>query len=505
PRAGTDPEFATWALAFDTSVAARWSLGPDQEVWSMGDFLLGGASPAIGAGMSLPVHPAFGPLPDSRASQEDLGAIPSAATAAEWEIFPFDQGWRGPVNAPDLVVLQLTDPPPAFLVGESFQVSDTVAERGPVAAAATITGYYLSADRLRGGPDILLGTRTVPGLVVGETSSATSSFSAPPSPGSYYLLACVDDTGLIAEGSETNNCRASVGQVRLTAPDLVETAVLDPPATVAAGASLSVTDSALNQGDGDAGVSTTRYYVSLDTLKDAADVLLLGGRTLPSLLPSGVSTGTVSVTVPAATPTGFYHVLACADGTGQVIESSEPNNCRASAGLVRVTVPDLMETALSDPPASAQAGGSFSASDTVANQGLASSSSSTTRYYLSTDTVSDASDVALSGSRSISTLSAGVSSSGNATVTIPSTAPGGSFRLLACADGNQVVFESNEANNCRASNGHIQVQVRDLVVTSVTNPPASASPNTTFTVTDTTMNQGAVSAGGSTTRYYLST
>jgi len=35
-------------------------------------------------------------------------------------------------------------------------------------------------------------------------------------PGTYVLLACADDTGLIAEGIETNNCRASATSVAVT-------------------------------------------------------------------------------------------------------------------------------------------------------------------------------------------------------------------------------------------------------------------------------------------------
>ena len=45
----------------------------------------------------------------------------------------------------------------------------------------------------------------------------------------------------------------------------------------------------------------------------------------------------------------------------------------------------------------------------------------------------------------------------------------------------------------------------DLVVTSVSNPPSSGHLGQSFDVYDTTHNQGSGSAGGSTTRYYLST
>jgi hypothetical protein len=46
----------------------------------------------------------------------------------------------------------------------------------------------------------------------------------------------------------------------------------------------------------------------------------------------------MSVTIPPGTTPGSYFLLACADDAGQVIESAETNNCRASTGQVTMTV-----------------------------------------------------------------------------------------------------------------------------------------------------------------------
>src|SRR5215831_3502483 len=113
-------------------------------------------------------------------------------------------------------------------------------------------------------------------------------------------------------------------------PDLVESAVGNPPATVAAGGTFSVTDTVTNQGAGPAAASTTRYYLSNDQARSGNDVLLTGSRSLLGLAAGGTSTGTVTVTVPAGT-SGTYFVLACADDLGVVVESTEGNNCAASA------------------------------------------------------------------------------------------------------------------------------------------------------------------------------
>jgi subtilase family serine protease len=233
--------------------------------------------------------------------------------------------------------------------------------------------------------------------------------------------------------------------------------VSDPPAAAVRGTSFPLTDTVKNQGTAPAGTSTTRYYLSLDTLKSTSDVLLTGTRTVGPLGPGATSAGTVPVTVPVTTVLGTYFLLACADNLGVVAESNETNNCVASAGQVLVTAADLVATAVSDPPAAAVRGTSFPLTDTVKNQGTAPAGTSTTRYYLSLDTVKSTSDVLLTGSRPVGSLGPGASSSGSATVTVPTATVAGSYFLLACADNLVVVAESDETNNCTASAGRVNV------------------------------------------------
>jgi uncharacterized delta-60 repeat protein len=90
-------------------------------------------------------------------------------------------------------------------------VSDTVTNVGGATAGKSLTRYYLSTDTTRSGDDRLMqGKRKVPSLAPSATSSGTLSMKIPSvASGDYYILACADDTGLIVEGNETNNCAAS--------------------------------------------------------------------------------------------------------------------------------------------------------------------------------------------------------------------------------------------------------------------------------------------------------
>ena len=159
----------------------------------------------------------------------------------------------------------------------------------------------------------------------------------------------------------------------------------------------------------------------------------------------------MTVTVKAGTGGKNYFLLACADGALVVSEMNERNNCKASATQVTISGPDLVETGVSDPPTTVTLGGTFSVSDTVQNMGTVIAAASTTHYYLSTTTSKSLSSILLTGSRSVPSLAPATTSSGNASVTVPSTLPSGAYFLLACSDDKGVVSETNETNNCTAS------------------------------------------------------
>jgi len=72
--------------------------------------------------------------------------------------------------------------------------------------------YYLSLDGLKNSGDRLLtGYRTVTGVAAGVSLPATTTVTIPAATpiGDYFLLVCADDTFLVMETNETNNCTAS--------------------------------------------------------------------------------------------------------------------------------------------------------------------------------------------------------------------------------------------------------------------------------------------------------
>ncbi len=192
-------------------------------------------------------------------------------------------------------------------------------------------------------------------------------------------------------------------------------------------------------------------------------------------------------------------VRAWSENGGEVVETKSVRVVNPPANLVPMAV-TMNPAAPAKPP-----GDDFAVTSTVQNVGAAPAASSKTRYYLSTDAVKSAGDALLAGTQSIPSLTAGASRSATTTVTIPAATPLASYFLLACADDLDAVDETDEADNCLATPGAtVTVGRPDLVVSTLSAPPATRARGSSFPVTDRTQNLGPVASDSSKTRYYLS-
>jgi subtilase family serine protease/subtilisin family serine protease len=393
---------------------------------------------------------------------------------------------------PDLVIFSMTAPGTAG-AGASFTITDTTKNQGTGAAQASSTRFYLSSNLSLDASDMLLGARAVPALAAGASNSGSTTVAIPAgtASGTYYLFAKADDENAVVEDNEANNFSATT---LIIGADLV-VYTFTVPSDAGAGLAITLSDTTKNQGAGTAAASTTTYYLSANAVLDSGDVVL-GSRAVPAL-GSGVSdAGSLAVTIPAGTATGTYYVFAKADAGEVVSETSEFNN--TAVRTLRVG-PDLLVTSLSA-PSTAGAGTTISVTDTTRNQGGGASPASNTRYYLSVNNILDGGDVLL-GSRAVAALAPATSNTGSVTLTIPASTAGASYYLLAKADGDDALVETQEGNNVFLTT---IVVGGDLVVTSLT-APADAGAGLSITVTDTTKNQGAGTVAPSTTTYYLST
>jgi subtilase family serine protease len=221
---------------------------------------------------------------------------------------------------PDLVVSSLTVPARAA-GGSTISLTETTQNAGTGTAAPSVTAFYLSANILLDASDNRIAQRSVDALAAGASSVRTTTFTVPDvAPGTWYVIAAADDAKTVTETNESNNTRsASI----LIGPDLTVSSV-SMPFTVAAGASITLTDIVRNAGAADAGPSVIRFYLSSNTQLDAGDQVL-GERQVPLVAAGLTNTGTTPVTFPSGI-SGTYYVIAVADATGAVAEATETNN-----------------------------------------------------------------------------------------------------------------------------------------------------------------------------------
>ena len=371
----------------------------------------------------------------------------------------------GAAPAPDLVV----DPPSVSDstpdAGASFTLSATVRNRGNGSSGFTTLHYYRSTDSTITAADTQVGTDDfVLSLNALASSDKWTDLTAPETPGTYYYGACVD--AVRDESDTTNNCSTavtvSVGAA--PAPDLV----VDPPSvddsTPDAGASFTLSATVRNQGSWPSDSATLRYYRSADSSISSSDTTV-GTDSVSGLSASGTSAEDISLTAPS-TP-GTYYYGACVDSVSG--ESDTGNNCSGGVAVAVGTppAPDLIVESPTVSDSAPAAGGSFTLSAVVRNQGSGSSASTTLRYYRSTDSTITSGDTEV-GTDSVSSLDASESSPQTISLSAPSTP--GTYYYGACVDA--VDGEANTSNDC--SDG-VKVTVVAVVPGAPTELSATAS------------------------------
>ena len=510
-------ELAMSAVAFDISLAsgvngpiAAWAAGGglDSSILVLGwdarvnRWVEFGIGSGIGTGISGT---------DKRSHTPWITADAAGLPSVTWIQAPdIDSGGQtfvrtfDPRSLADLQITALTVPA-STRTGGTIAVGNTVRNLGAQPSPGVPLTFYLSTGTVRADGDVLLGSRAVPAMSVNGTSAMTSMLTIPPSvePGTYRLLAVVDEANSTGERNENNNVAVSSPMtITLFRPELALSA-LSVPATGATGRPLAISNTVRNSGAAPATAFTVRFYLSND---DALDVLL-GSRTIAGLAAGASSPAVTSLTIPANTPApATYRVIAVVDADNQQVELDETNNTSVS-GPVDVSLyrPDLVVTSLTL-PATGATGRPLAITSTVRNTGPAPATPFTVRFYLSNDGFLEPDGDVVLGTRVITSLGAGVSSTAVTTVTVPAnvSAPG-SYHVIAVADALDQQVETDETNNILVSPTTVAISLYrpDLRVSALT-MPATGATGRPLAITNAVRNTGPAPAGPFTVRLYLS-
>ncbi len=144
--------------------------------------------------------------------------------------------------------------------------------------------------------------------------------TAPVTPGTYYIGACVDS--VTDESDVNNNCSTGV-QITVTGrADLVVQSPSVSDTTPGTGQSFTAYATAHNQGDAASTDTTMRYYLSTNSVISTSDTQLATDY-VSALTVGGTSAESATVTAPV-TP-GTYWIGSCVDSvSGEFITK---NNC----------------------------------------------------------------------------------------------------------------------------------------------------------------------------------
>ncbi len=330
--------------------------------------------------------------------------------------------------------------------------------------------------------------------------------------GDSYSIAtdCDDNDPSVNPGMSEVTCNGKDDDCNPATPDYTTLdlyiSAVTAPGSAATGQTISVSDTTNKSGCA-IGTTTTRVYLSTDNKWWTNDTEL-GSRAVPAFGAGYLSSsGSTSVTIPASTPAGNYYIIGRADADGVIAETNEGNNNRGVSITITSNVDFYVSSVSSS--GSANAGDTISVSDTTNKGGAGVTGASTTKIYLSTDNKWWTNDTEL-GSRAVPAFGAGyLSSSGSTSVTIPTDACTQTYYLIARADADAVIGETNEGNNNKAVSIQIinntgNVPLPDFYVSSVS-ALSSANAGDTISVSDTTNKGGSCATGASTTKIYLST
>ena len=240
-------------------------------------------------------------------------------------------------------------------------------------------------------------------------------------------------------------------------PNLIVPSISASDAMPAAGASFTLAAVVRNDGIEVSAATTLRFFRSSNATVSTGDAAV-GSRAVGQLAATGESEQSIGLTAPA--DPGTYYYGACVDAVAD--ESDRADNCSVGVTVTVVRdggsgAPDLVVESPSVSNTNLEAGGSFTLSAVVRNQGDARADATTLRYYRSNDAAISSSDTSV-GSQSVASLAAAASLDRSISLTAPTAA--GSYYYGACIDG--VTGESDTGNNC--SNG-VRVTVAEAAPT----------------------------------------
>ncbi len=326
------------------------------------------------------------------------------------------------------------------------------------------TTEYLSLDNSLDESDILLENLSRRSIAAGEAYEATRFINIPgeTNPGDYFLIFLADQDSVLHDLNRINNKVAVPLMLEESIPnDLVVNNFgyrSNRDSTFSQGEQLQVFFDLENLGSHRTSNLYSSVYLSLDTLLDETDSLILDVFSFPlaGFESDRVYSGYFGLQEDLAL--GEYYLLVEADSRMEEEESNEENNVLS---LPLTVVPprsvDLVVNTVSIESDSVELGAEYTITTNIGNTGTKPSSFFRIAYYLSSDTLLDDQDQSLGNDLVWRVEDGGISTDETLEWAVPSDATKGIYYLLVMADSDESEQESDETNNV----GYKKIIIRD--------------------------------------------
>lgn len=263
--------------------------------------------------------------------------------------------------------------------------------------------------------------------------------------GNYTVRITVDNTG---DTNLANNTRTLSFTISDLTTDLVPE-LYYLPNYASTGSNLNIPYRIKNASGVAVGSSQARMYLSMDNTLSADDSLL-ADVTINNLQAYQTYDNTQSIQIPANFSGSVLYVILVADANNDIIEINENNNTyvthtniigQSSSGVIDLMLDNIQS------PSALSALQSFTIGVRVWNLGNGDAPTNTVKYYLSTDYFIQESEDVYLGEKVIPPTLANTIATHLHTLTLPSGVSAGAYYLLAKADAENEVIETNEYNN----------------------------------------------------------
>jgi subtilase family serine protease len=237
----------------------------------------------------------------------------------------------------DLAVASASAPTSA-VSGSTLTLSNVMRNLGTDNAPASALGVYLSSDPIITTTDTRIGAPSIAALAAGQSITNGTAVYIPNyvAAGSYYLGVIADYANALPEPDEVNNI-LTANTINITIGADLTVRSVTGPASVAVSTAFNVSNVVQNIGAGDSATnSRVGVYLSDDAIITTNDVLI-GFRSINSILAGTTNIGGNSVTVPGSTAAGAYYIGAIVDYQDRVVERLEDNNAMGYQVLVGMT------------------------------------------------------------------------------------------------------------------------------------------------------------------------